>query len=312
MMKIASIDAGTNTILLLIAEVSGKHITFISDSYYIPRIGQGVSESGLINPQKEALLFSIIEEIMEKISEAGCDVILSAGTNVYRKARNAEKIINTLKIEKGFELKIISGEEEARLSYLGASYSRPGGYFFVIDIGGGSTEMIYGDNQEIHKRISLPLGVVSLTERFSQKNMCSAEVYEFIFSILNNSAPDFKKIDNTNLCTIAVAGTPTTLAAIKANLESYDETRIEGMKLSVTELSEFADMLDTLSSSEILAKYPVVKGREDVLTAGTVLLHNIITFTGVDSVEVSTRGVRYGLIVDYIQNNYNQPYSSIE
>ncbi len=301
MKKIAAIDAGTNTILLLIAEVEQNSLKVISDHHYIPRIGERVSETGLISPAKAELLNSIMVELKGIINQNNCDAVIAAGTNVYRKAKNAKEVLNKVEKESGIKINIIPGEEEARISYLGVVASKPEGRFLVIDIGGGSTELIYGSKREIKLKVSLPIGVVSLTERFNGKKMPSQEVTDYILSILQSEAKEFTEVVNDNVYPIAVAGTPTTLAAIKEKLKNYDEAAIEGSRLSQSELHEFAVTLGSLSAEEILKTYPVVKGREDVLTAGTVILYEICKYLNLTSVTVSTRGLRYGLVEDYIE-----------
>ncbi|MCW8850176.1 MAG: hypothetical protein OQJ81_09395, partial [Melioribacteraceae bacterium] len=213
-----------------------------------------------------------------------------------------EEIISAVHKELKFNIRIIPGEEEARLSYLGASSSLPNlDEKMVIDIGGGSTEIIYGNNKKISYKHSFQTGVVSLTENF---------IGSFPYSInsLNNAKSEltdiFKELEikiPLHIPTIAVAGTPTTLSCIKQNISIYDEDKVEGSVLSDLDLDELKIKLQYLSGREIKHRYgQVVSGREDVLYAGTLILSHIKNMLKLDKIFVSSRGLRYGNIIDYL------------
>jgi exopolyphosphatase / guanosine-5'-triphosphate,3'-diphosphate pyrophosphatase len=171
----------------------------------------------------------------------------------------------------------------------------------VVDIGGGSTEIIYGKGDDIFYSESFPAGVVSGSENYFHSDPPSEEqvktfIYkmEEIFWLLKKNIKD---VDTA----IAVAGTPTTLAAVKHKLNSFDEELIEGTSLTVDELRSFTAELSKLSTAEILSEYPaIVKGREDVLLAGTIILRELLELLNIPEIKVSTKGIRFGAIIKWL------------
>jgi exopolyphosphatase/guanosine-5'-triphosphate,3'-diphosphate pyrophosphatase len=306
-MIIASIDIGTNTILLLIAEIDGrtKQIKTLRDELRTPRIGRGLSVNSPIKQEKVELLLKTLTEYKEIIAKYSCDKIILTATNAFRIASNAGELVKRIKVELDLDVTIVKGKEEARLSYLGAVSSFPGeDKYLVIDIGGGSTEIISGNNGGILFSNSYQLGVVSLTERFfKNQSPQEPEIKEFTDFVKGTfSGIDHDKI--TDAKTIAIAGTPTTLACIKQNLKDYDEAVIEGSTLTKDEMREFSDMLSKLTPAEIKSKFGnVMTGREDVILAGTGILYGLMDCFNILEVTVSTKGIRYGAILNFLSES---------
>lgn len=307
-MIIASIDIGTNTILLLIAEVnaSTKQIKVLANFHRIPRIGKGLKKDRPFPVENVKRMFDVLDEYDRISKKYGCEDVLLTGTNAFRIASNKDEIITEIKNKYGYGLNVISGEEEAKYSYLGAvsSYNDDKKYL-VIDIGGGSTEIIYGKGKSVNFSKSFDIGVVSGTENFFTSD---PPTHKQINNLVNYSHKIFfqltKEVKETDSA-IAIAGTPTTLAAIKYKLKSFNEDLIEGTFLTPVELNDFVTELSKLSSDEILNKYSlVVKGREDVLLAGVIILREIMKILKVEKVIVSTKGIRYGAIINRL-NSYS-------
>jgi exopolyphosphatase/guanosine-5'-triphosphate,3'-diphosphate pyrophosphatase len=305
-MIIASIDIGTNTILLLIAEIDAdsKQIKTLHDEIRIPRIGKGLLVNSPIISEKADLLIKTLTEYKKIIAHYSCNSVILTATNAFRIASNAGDLVKQIKAELDLDITIVSGKDEARLSYLGAiSGFQEQGKYLVIDIGGGSTEIIFGNKLGIQFSNSYQAGVVSLTERFLMKQPPDkAEIQQFtdfvkgIFSVIDRREIVADK-------TIAIAGTPTTLACIKANLIEFNESLIEGSVLTKAEVKEFADILALLTPDEIKSKYgSVVTGREDVLFAGTCILYSLMETLNIPEVIVSTKGIRYGAIINYLMD----------
>ena len=303
-MTVASIDIGTNTILLLIAEVNLEtgNIKTVENSYRIPRIGKGLLLGNPMPDENVKRMFTIVSEYSEIIKKHKCEKVLVTGTNALRIAINTPSIIRKLKEKFGYELNVISGKEEAKLSFLGATNNyNENKNLLVIDIGGGSTEIILGKGREIHFSKSYPVGVVTLTEKFFKSDPpAKKDMESFVESLqgfLNEVSIKVGKI-NTG---IAIAGTPTTLACIKLKLQDYDEDLIEGSTLSNEDLQNFVEEISKLNSTEIIQKYSsIVKGREDVLLAGTIILAETVNCLNLNEVKVSTKGIRYGAIVNWL------------
>jgi exopolyphosphatase/guanosine-5'-triphosphate,3'-diphosphate pyrophosphatase len=303
-MIIASIDIGTNTILLLIAEADtvSNEIKTIRDEFRIPRIGEGLLVNSPIKQEKTELLINTLSEYKEIIAQYSCDKLILTATNAFRIASNAGELVKKIKSELGFDITIVPGKDEAKLSFLGAISGFPSGdKYLVIDIGGGSTEIIFGSRTGIIFSNSYPVGVVSLTERFLMKQPPEVDdIIKFNKFIKDKfSLIDFNKITPSR--TIAIAGTPTTLACIKQKLTSYDESLIEGSVLTKSEIGEFVEILSKLTPEEIKLKFGrIVNGREDVLFAGTGILYSLMDSMNIQEVLVSTKGIRYGAIIDYL------------
>ena len=307
-MTVASIDIGTNTILLLIAEVnpSSNEIIALVNLHRIPRIGKGLKKGDPFPEENIKRMFDVMDEYSETIKKYNCDKIITTGTNAFRIASNNNEIAEEIKNKYGYDLNVITGDEEAKYSYLGAvSGLSDKKKYLVIDIGGGSTEIIYGKGNNIIFSKSFEIGVVSGTEKFftidppSDKQIDNFAVYSHkTFLELKDYVKD---IDTA----IAIAGTPTTLAAIKYKLKSFNEELIEGTSLTPEELNAFVSELSKLSSAEVLNKYSqIVKGREDVLLAGTILLREILKMLNIEEVKVSTKGIRYGAIFHWLNETF--------
>ncbi len=303
-MIISSIDIGTNTILLLVADVNRdtKNIRVLRDEHRIPRIGKGVIPGRAITEDKISVLFKILYEFKQIINEYNTDLTILTATNAFRIASNSAEIVNKIKEIFEWEVNIISGEDEAKYSFLGSTI---GETFYkdilVIDIGGGSTELVQGRNQEIYFRQSYPIGAVLGTEKFLRANPPSAQEIETFKDEISKIFIGIKAKTNIPEKTIAIAGTPTTLACIKQKLKSYDEYLIEGSEITYNELSVLTETLAKLRSEDIREKYQdVVKGREDVLLSGSLILQYLMEKLGLSKVTVSTKGIRYGAIVNYL------------
>jgi exopolyphosphatase/guanosine-5'-triphosphate,3'-diphosphate pyrophosphatase len=303
-MIVASIDIGTNTILLLIAKIqsgSNKIIT-VENHQRIPRIGKGLNTYSPITKDKIAELFAVLDEYANIIKKHKVEKIFVTATNPFRIASNSFEIVEEIRKRYEHEVTIVSGEEEAELAYWGVEdYLTKNKRNVVIDIGGGSTELIFGTKDNIEIKKSFPVGVVSATEKFLTSDPPSlVEIIE-LSHFLANSLSLLNKIPAPNKG-IAVAGTPTTLACINQNLKEFYEPLIEGIWLYESEIKKMIDNLSSLTSEQILKKYKkVVEGRNDVTLAGALILIYIMQILGLDKLVVSSRGLRYGVLKKYFQ-----------
>ena len=306
-MNIAAIDIGSNTVLLLVAKVDLKRskLTALINRIETPRLGKGLKPNHPINDSSIELLVNVFKNYQNFIQEYDCQVVIAVATNAMRIATNAKDILELIEAEFGINIKIISGEEEAKYSFLGAiSSSTKDEEILVVDIGGGSSEIIHGFGDEIDFCKSYPIGVVLLSEKFIRHYPPNAnelmDIHNFILQIISSDLYGF--LNTTKI--IAVAGTPTCLSAMKQNLISFSEDKIDKSFLTRLELGEFLDEFRLLAPEKILNKYgSIVKGREDVIQAGTIILSTLLDILGKKEVTVSSRGLRYGVIMDYLKKN---------
>lgn len=305
MMNVASIDIGSNTVLLLIAEVDIKNWTFntILNRYEIPRLGKGLDENGDISDDRIEKLLAILNSNQNLITQYNCEAILCTATNALRIAKNSNYIVDKVRSKLGIEIEIISGEREAELSYKGAASILPQvSEKVVLDIGGGSTEVIYGSGNEMKFRKSFSIGAVNLTEIFIKQTPPLPIELDSLISELEKRFTELKDLFEKNIPLIAVAGTPTTLAAIANQLSEYDEKIVEGFQLTQNKLTDFIDEFSIKKPEEILGRYgEIIRGREDIILAGSLILQHILTITRNEFCTVTGKGIRYGSVVDFIE-----------
>lgn len=301
----ASIDIGSNSVLLLVAEVNRgtKEITVIKDLLRLPGISRGLLPGKKISLEAVERLFSVLSEYFIIIRNYKCDSVLLSGTSALRIASNADDIKERIKNECNADLKILTGKEEAELAFKGTqSYEYRNELRLVIDIGGGSTELIYGHSKILYNR-SFNIGVVSLTEKYLMKNIPSnfklLEMNEYLNKVFGMLRIPLRAPYNG----IALAGTPVTLACIKNGLSSYNEYDVEGTVLNYQDIQNLYYKLSNLTPENILMLYhQVVKGREDLILNGCYILLYIMKLLMLDKVIVSTKGVRYGAIYKYLDS----------
>lgn len=304
-MIIASIDIGTNTVLLLIAKVeinSGK-ITPLKNEHRMPRIGQGTKKSRVISSEKLQQLFAVLDEYHKIIRKFNCEQVIVTGTNAFRMADNTPSIIKEMKNVFGYNLNVISGEEEAEYAYFGA-VSELGGSSnsAVVDIGGSSTEIIIGEGSKIISKKSLQLGSVSATEQFLMHSPpLKSEIEDLKSEILKSfSVFDSREIPKQ---AIAIAGTATTLACMNLGLKEFDEDKVTNTIITFQDLKKLIAELGHLTPLEIIGKYgSVMVGREDIIFAGAYILFQFMESLRIENIKVSTRGIRYGAIVNFLND----------
>ena len=303
-MNIALIDMGSNTVLLLIAEIDSKNQTFktLLNKYESPRLGRGIKTKGNISEESINKLMLILKAYKELIELNKCSRVICTATNAMRIAKNAKDIIYKVKDEFGIEIEVISGDREAELTFLGASTALDNAFQkIVLDIGGGSTEVIFGSGSEIKFKKSFPVGVVSLTEQFIKNDIPSAQELADLKEFVNQTFKEITDIVPTNIPLIAVAGTPTSLSAINLGLDKYDDKLVEGSSLPLPKIDSFIEEFSKITSSEIMNRYGnILSGREDVILAGSIILKTVAELTKNTNLIVSGRGIRYGSIMNLI------------
>jgi len=302
-MNIASIDIGTNTVLLYIAHVNHELHTLktICNRYEIPRLGKGLAQSGLISDEKRNALINVLKNYRIEIEKENCEIVLAHSTYPLRTAQNAQQVIEDVFKETGIRISVIDGETEARFSFLGATSGGGNGNPCVIDIGGGSTELSIGNNNTISYRKSIPIGAVNLTEQFFKSFPPTKPAFRELVNFVSTTLRENYSIKQKISVGIAIAGTPTTLACMKLGLTDFDEEKINSCTLSSFEMNMFINELSLLTPKEILGKFStVVKGREDVLLTGTLILTKIMEFLELETITISSHGLRHGAVIDYL------------
>ena len=306
MTRVAAIDCGTNSIRLLIAEPDGSGgLSDLKRRLEIVRLGQGVDATGEFHPDALRRTFAAVDDYAELIKKAEVPVekVHFVATSAARDAKNRDSFFLGIKERLGVQADVISGETEARLSFMGAlSRVTPDGEpVLVMDIGGGSTELITGSAAgELHSAISLDIGSVRVTERFLKQNPVADDDLErattYVDELLAGSGVDFDSIGTW----IGVAGTATTLAGVYLELEQYDPDRVHGARIPVPAIAELLNRLAGLTVEEIRALPSMHPGRADVITGGALVETRVAKRLQVGELIVSESDILDGIALQLI------------
>jgi exopolyphosphatase/guanosine-5'-triphosphate,3'-diphosphate pyrophosphatase len=288
----AGIDIGTNTLLLLlVSKDQDGYISIIKDEHRIARLGEGINKSGNISDKAIQRAITILEEYAILISQYTNISVRAIATSAMRDAQNKVDVQTMLEQTLGYPIEIISGIEEASLTFLGSreDHDKP----VIIDIGGGSTEIIQlVDNKEYC--ISIDIGAVRLTDTFMKQLPINDNELEQAKLYVKNLLNDISIPVNSTI--IATAGTPTTLAAIDLEIHDLSSHLIHGHVLSVERISQMSNELLHLDLESILSIPGVHSQRADILPAGALILSIILENVQAKSCIVSKKGLRYGIV----------------
>lgn len=294
----AALDIGTNTLLLTVAAWPSNKLQILVDEHRIARLGEGIGQYGYITHTAVERAQTIIAEYRDIVDRIGVQHRIAVGTSVFRRAANAHTVATTLAETWGAPITIISGEQEAMLTYYGTVTS--GGDGTVLDIGGGSTELVQGSSDSILAKHSFEIGAVILAERYWGKfpapSEAVARAWEEVTSLLTNVEPL-----PAHARFYAVAGTPTTLALMAQNIQEYNWKAVDGYILTRAELNRLWDRIASASYQELLSLPGVHPQRADILPAGTLILRAFVERLHVAEITVSTRGLRHGILRCYFE-----------
>ncbi len=295
-MTIAALDIGTNTLLLLIARIENGSMIVLADEHRIARLGEGVDRNGLISPGAVQRAVQIVEHYSALAEMHGAEIRRAVGTSVFRSAVNAADVAAVLAARWGSPIEILTGEKEAELCFRGTvpPEAHTAG---VLDIGGGSTELIVGTEAQILFRRSIDVGAVRIAERYWQTHPAPAHVIEQCRQYLHAQLGVFQQQRSLDQL-YAVAGTPTTLALIAKQLPHFDPTAIDGYILHRDTLNQLWSQIAGATVEQLRSMPGVHPGRADILPAGTLILRTVMDIINVEAVTASIRGLRYGLVLD--------------
>ena len=303
MSQVAVIDCGTNSIRLLIAETSGSTIKELIRTMEIVRLGQGVDENKAFHPDAINRTLLAVKSFKEIIDKNKVDKIRFCATSATRDATNRNLFIDGVRDILNVQVEVIPGEEEAALSFRGATYqlNQDSGPFLVVDIGGGSTEFVYGDEKVISAK-SVNIGCVRMSERhlLSQPPTMDQIARAIVdIDIAITQAAVSVPINSAKIL-IAVAGTATTVAAAALNLSKYDRDAIHLSKISADKVHKVAQMFQSMNKSEISALPYMHEGRVDVITAGSLVLSRVMAATGAAEFVASESDILDGMAFSLI------------
>lgn len=306
----SSIDIGTNSVLLLVADISNETIQVIHEEQQIPRLGQGVDQAGTLSDKAQHRVLSVLSDykVLLDLNYPGIssETIVTA-TSALRDAENRSDFIKSICQNTGWRVSLLSGLQEAMVTYRGA-LSVLGDELntaanIVLDIGGGSTEIASGRGKELEKWDSLNMGSVRFTERFLKNNPPALAQVEAVRNEVRSMLkkwPTSKNIKSEQL--IGVAGTVTSMAGIEMESDTYDAEIINGYRLSHRFIESMIGRLKRMKAEEIEVYYPAfLKGRGDVILGGLLILSEFMDYCNFDEITVSTGGIRHGILMEKYQ-----------
>lgn len=301
----ASVDIGTNTVLLLVAEIEDGKINPLEEKQRIPRLGKGVDKAKNLHPESIRRVLANLKEyknfLDEKYPEVAHQTIVTA-TSAVRDASNRDEFIGAVLSETSWKIRLLSGQEEAQTTYRGALSvleDRSDKANLILDIGGGSTELAFGRGYELEHAISIDMGSVRFTERFLENDPPKDEQIRQMVTEIRRLLSDQRK-PKEQFDLIGVAGTITSIAAIDLGLDDYDVDKLNGFSLKKEAAEKFIGEFSKLTSQKIEQKYPrFLKGRGEVVLAGIMILKEVMDWCGKDSIITSTGGIRYGILMSH-------------
>jgi len=296
--RVAAVDVGTNTVLLLIATGDERSPRAVLERATITRLGEGVDRSGRLTTAAVERTVACLSSYGATIRQQGVTAIDVVCTSAARDAENGADFIALAERAIGARPRIIDGEEEARLTFEGAlSGLTIDGEVTVFDIGGGSTEIIRGapagQGRRVTTAVSLDIGSVRLTERHVRTDPPAEDELERVRNDIKRALSTLPQFATSTL--VGVAGTITTLAAIEQGLDQYDSSRVHGSRLSRTTVSALERRLSSLPLDERRALSGLEPARADVIVAGAIIASEVLAWARADELVVSDRGVRWGL-----------------
>lgn len=319
-MRIATIDIGTNTAQLLVVEVDNTTLHRVHAAERFVRLGEGVDGKGRIRTAALDRLLSTLQEHVQTAGEHDVDHIVAAGTSALRDARNRQAVLDAVQNEVGLAIDLLSGEEEAAWSFAAAcaSFDDLTGPCLVVDVGGGSTELIAGTDPSSHHprfvdaitdRVSLNIGCVRLTERCFPSHPPSQDEIDRAQHLIDTALQQAPLDVGRRPSLIGTAGTATALALVHAGPDStWDALHGGDFVLFHAEVRHWRDRLLQCSVEEILSLHPIaMNGRADVFSVGVLLLERLLVHRGRDSIRVSPYELRHGLALRWLASSPETP-----
>ena len=297
-MRVATIDCGTNSIRLLIADVDGTNFREVARDMEIVRLGQGVDKTGAFDPQAVERTLAATRKYADVIRSKGAEKIRFCATSATRDASNRSIFIDGVREILGIEPEVIPGTEEAALSFGGATkemsqYDAP---FLVVDIGGGSTEFVLGrDSVECAKSVNI--GCVRMSERHLSSQPPTLESIAAATADIDAAIKDAGNVVPFAQAhtLVAVAGTATTVAAAALDLPEYDRYSIHLSRIPAQKVHDVAAMFASMTRKEIAGLGYMHPGRIDVITAGSLVLSRVMALTGADEFVASELDILDGM-----------------
>ena len=304
-MRLATIDVGTNSVRLLIADTAPGGWRVVEEAQRVTRLGEGQAATGTLGPVPMARTEATVADYVRRAEALGAMRVRITGTSAVREAANRTEFVARVESVTGMTLEVLSGEDEARLILRGARSGLPDlrGRFVLFDIGGGSTEFVVADGDHLERALSLRLGVVGLAERHVDAGRVVPERWAAmrteVAAALEPAVPGALGVVNATRL-VGTAGTVTTLAALDLGLAAYDASRVQGHVLRRGAIERLLTRLGGLTLAARAALPCLEPGRADVLIPGIAICLAAMERLGFDALTVSDRSLREGILCDIL------------
>ena len=294
------VDVGTNSVKFHLAERSADGTwRQLVDRAEVTRLGEGLEESGRLQPQPMARTIDAIAAMADEARRHGAEAIAAVGTAGLRAASNSAAFVEAVQARCGFHVEVISGEVEARLAFLAATsdIERADGSLVVFETGGGSTQFTFGQNERIEEQFSVPVGAVRIAEQFGLDGVVDDAM---LAAALDAIAADLASLDGrpTPATLIAMGGAVTNLASVKHELATYDPEIVHGSELELDDLDRLIALFQSRSAEERRKIVGLQPKRAEVILAGACIVRTVLEKLGRESLTVSDRGLRHRLLVE--------------
>ena len=292
----AAIDIGSNSLLLTVVDGEGR---VLHDEAVVVGLGKGLGDGGRFRPDRAAFALALLHRYADRAAALGVrpEEVLVCATSGARRASDAADFFAQVTAETGLRPRTISGEEEAEFAFLGAARGLDlgDGPRVVIDLGGGSTEVVHGVGDTLVSRVSLEIGSVRLTEAFVSGDTVSLAQLDALRAAVEAACAVLSPAPE-HAVAVAVAGSATTLAAMTLGLTSYDGAKVHGARVSRDALLDWAERLRVSSPAERAHLAAVSSERAPYLMAGATVLAGVLHRLGLDGLTASDGGLRYGIL----------------
>jgi exopolyphosphatase/guanosine-5'-triphosphate,3'-diphosphate pyrophosphatase len=313
-MRLATIDLGTNSVRLLVADTAADGWRVVEEAQRVTRLGEGQAATGALGLAPMARTAATVADYVRRAEALGATRVRVTGTSAVREAANRAEFVARIESVTGLALEVLSGEDEARLTLLGVRSGLPdlGGRFVLFDIGGGSTEFVVADGDGLERALSLRLGVVGLAERHLDGGRLVparwAALRAEVAAGLEPVVPGALGVVNAARL-VGTAGTVTTLAALDLGLAAYDAGRVQGHVLRRGAVERLLARLGGLTLAARAALPCLEPGRADVLIPGIAICLAAMERLGFDALTVSDRSLREGILCEILGARGRAPES---
>ena len=297
MTRVAAVDLGTNSTRLLVADVEDGKIVDVARETHVTRLGEGVDQRRRLLPVPVTRVRNVLTDYRRTLESLGAERTLAIATSAIRDAENGESFLGEIEWSYGFATQLLSGHDEALMMFRGVTAERElDAGTVIVDVGGGSTELVAGEPDGVRWHDSLDIGSVRLTERFLRSDPPTKDELDAcadaVRALLAERVPD--ELRSGTRSAVGVAGTITSIAALALGLKEYDRDRVHGFELTAEALEEQLRRLASVPLEERRGMRPLDPDRAPVIVAGAVIVRKALAFFGLDALEISERDILDG------------------